>query len=130
VNCVECVMATAQPAPAIGCCVHCGSGVCVDHVRITPVRAHPIGVLPAAVGRRRLSCLSCVPDLRPGVVRRWKPPTSHLWRRLKLAYDLRCARDDARSRHLITPTGVWACHHCEHVSLDQRTFREHISGVH
>lgn len=128
-NCVECVTVAALTAPAIGCCVYCGSGVCMDHVRVTPVPAQPIGVLPPTIGRRRLTCTTCVPAGRSVGAHRWRPVSSRLWRRFRLAYEVRCARDDARARHLKVPTGVWACHHCEHVSLDQRTFREHL-GVH
>jgi hypothetical protein len=131
-NCVECVTVAAPPAPAIGCCIYCGSGVCVDHVRVTPVAAQPIGVLPPVVGRRRLTCTACIPIRRTAAISRWQPSRSRsrLWRRVALAYHLRCARDDARARHLLTPTGVWACHHCAHVSLDQRTYRDHLAGVH
>jgi hypothetical protein len=53
-----------------------------------------------------------------------------LRRRLVLAYRLRCARDDARLRHITTPTGVWACHHCPHTSLNKLAFTTHLSAVH
>jgi hypothetical protein len=52
------------------------------------------------------------------------------WRRLALAYRVRCAREDARARNIITPIGVWVCHHCPHVSLSQLAFQTHVVGVH
>jgi len=52
------------------------------------------------------------------------------WHRLTLAYQLLCAREDARRRHIRTPLGVWACGHCRHVSLNLRSFDAHLLGVH
>jgi GPR1/FUN34/yaaH family len=51
-------------------------------------------------------------------------------RRLVLAYGVRCARDDARQRQIRTPLGVWACHLCEHVSLNIASFDAHLVHVH
>jgi hypothetical protein len=53
-----------------------------------------------------------------------------LWRRLRLSYHVHCAREDARLRNIITPSGIWACYHCPHVSLDRQTFGFHLAGVH
>ncbi|SOD74937.1 hypothetical protein SAMN05892883_4131 [Jatrophihabitans sp. GAS493] len=53
------------------------------------------------------------------------------WRhRVTRAYQLSCARQDARSRNMVTPLGVWACQHCPHVSLTLFAFRTHISSLH
>jgi len=52
------------------------------------------------------------------------------WRLIKLAYHLRCAREDARTRSLVTPVGVWVCEHCPHVSLTQLGFSSHLSTAH
>lgn len=51
-------------------------------------------------------------------------------RKLALAYRLRCARDDARSRQISTPIGVWACHLCREVSLTHLAFNKHLASVH
>jgi hypothetical protein len=53
-----------------------------------------------------------------------------LRRRLVLSYQLRCARDDARLRRIITPSGVWACHHCPHTSLNKLAHSTHLDSVH
>jgi hypothetical protein len=53
-----------------------------------------------------------------------------LWRRVKLAYHVRCAREDARVRNIMTPIGVWVCDHCPHVSLSQLAFQNHLVGAH
>jgi hypothetical protein len=55
---------------------------------------------------------------------------ARVWRRLTLTYQLRCAREDARSRHILTPLGVWACEHCRHVSLNLNAFNSHLMAVH
>jgi hypothetical protein len=51
-------------------------------------------------------------------------------RRLSVAYQLRCAREDARVRGIKTPLGVWVCQHCPHVSLTSRLSDEHMVFVH
>jgi hypothetical protein len=48
-------------------------------------------------------------------------------RRLAVGYWLRCAREDARARDIVTPAGVWACAHCAHVSLTERAFAAHVA---
>jgi hypothetical protein len=50
--------------------------------------------------------------------------------RLRRAYQLHCAREDARLRHIITPAGVWVCHHCPQVSLTQLAFTSHLAAAH
>jgi hypothetical protein len=57
-------------------------------------------------------------------------PPHRLWRRARLAYQLGCAREDAKVRNIITPIGVWVCEHCLHVSLTQLTFRTHLAASH
>ncbi|MCW2724090.1 MAG: hypothetical protein JWN35_1011 [Frankiales bacterium] len=54
----------------------------------------------------------------------------HLLHRVRRAYHLLCAREDVRVRDIVVPLGVWTCHHCPHVSLDQLTFINHIGEVH
>ncbi|SDJ46812.1 hypothetical protein SAMN05444157_3508 [Frankineae bacterium MT45] len=57
--------------------------------------------------------------------------TLRRWRhRVVRAYQLACARQDARSRNIITPLGVWACEHCPQVSLTQFAFRTHLANLH
>jgi hypothetical protein len=51
-------------------------------------------------------------------------------RRVSAAYQLRCAREDARVRGIKTPLGVWVCEHCPHVSLTSGLFDEHMVFVH
>ena len=53
-----------------------------------------------------------------------------LRRRTARAYQLMCAREDARVRNFVVPLGVWACHTCEHVSLSQWSFHRHLLEVH
>lgn len=55
---------------------------------------------------------------------------SRLMGRLTLAYQLRCARDDARARQIRTPLGVWVCHLCRDVSLSSIAFNKHLASVH
>jgi hypothetical protein len=50
--------------------------------------------------------------------------------RLALAYRVRCAREDARVRHVMVPLGVWVCQHCPHVSLDLPAFDAHLVALH
>jgi hypothetical protein len=52
------------------------------------------------------------------------------WRRIALVYHLSCAREDARARDIVTPIGVWVCHRCTRVSFSQRSFHDHLAGVH
>ena len=47
-------------------------------------------------------------------------------RRLKNAYALRCAREDARALGLATPRGIWACTPCRAVFLDDFSYIVHI----
>jgi hypothetical protein len=52
------------------------------------------------------------------------------WRRVVLAYRLRCAREDARIRGIIAPVGIWVCHHCPQVSFSQYAHTSHVAGLH
>ncbi|MCW2523724.1 MAG: hypothetical protein JWO63_2059 [Frankiales bacterium] len=49
---------------------------------------------------------------------------------MALAYELRCAREDARRRNIRTPLGVWACESCRHVSLSLTAFNSHLVFAH
>jgi ribosomal protein L37AE/L43A len=55
---------------------------------------------------------------------------TRLLRKLRLAYVLRCARDDVRTRRIRTPAGVWACHRCQYVSLSLIAFDNHLVEAH
>jgi hypothetical protein len=57
-------------------------------------------------------------------------PLRRWLRRATFAYHLRCAREDARARNVVTPIGVWVCQHCPHVSLSLPAFNLHLAGVH
>ena len=46
---------------------------------------------------------------------------TRLFRRAVHAYQLHCAREDARLRGIVVPLGVWVCG-CRHVSLDRLAF--------
>ena len=46
-------------------------------------------------------------------------------RRLRLAYHLRCAREDARHRGLRVPVGVWFCDHCRLLMWERHAFLRH-----
>jgi ribosomal protein L37AE/L43A len=46
-------------------------------------------------------------------------------RRVVLAYQLICAREDARNRGLSLPQGIWRCEHCGLITWDQQTFAAH-----
>jgi ribosomal protein L37AE/L43A len=56
-------------------------------------------------------------------------PTRFL-HRIAVSYRVRCARDDARTRHIRTPLGVWACHLCSDVSLSSSAFNHHLVSAH
>jgi hypothetical protein len=53
-----------------------------------------------------------------------------LWRKVARAYYFTCAREDARSWHLIIPAGAWVCQRCPHVTFDFARFREHYVWAH
>jgi ribosomal protein L37AE/L43A len=55
---------------------------------------------------------------------------SRRWRRLVLAYQVRCAREDAKLRRIVTPIGVWVCARCPHVSLSTGAYLAHLAGAH
>ncbi len=60
------------------------------------------------------------------MTREW--PVSRLRRaarRWRMAYDLLCAREDARSLGLRTPDGVWACRPCRAVFLTDFAYVVH-----
>jgi hypothetical protein len=61
-NCTECTLAEPPVRAAIGCCTHCGAGVCPDHAVIRPVPRQPVGLIVPAPGRRRLTCVVCTPS--------------------------------------------------------------------
>jgi hypothetical protein len=69
---------------------------------------------PSRTAQRNLNS-DCMKQLR-----RWR-------RRVALAYHLRCAREDARARNIMTPIGVWVCEHCPQVSL---TLGAHLTHAH
>jgi len=50
-------------------------------------------------------------------------------RRLRLAYQLRCAREDARALGLRAPDGVWSCGPCHTVFLDNLEYVVHLHGA-
>ena len=52
-----------------------------------------------------------------------------LFQRVRRAYHLRCAREDARQHGLAVPLGVWVCD-CRHVALDKLAFLDHMVEVH
>jgi len=54
---------------------------------------------------------------------------TRLMRRVVRAYQLHCAREDARVRGIVVPLGVWVCG-CRHVSLDRLAFVRHLGEVH
>ena len=64
-NCLECtamMRAAYTVRGAIGCCVDCGAGICLDHARILARAAQPVGVV-----RGRAACVvSCAPPVTPG----------------------------------------------------------------
>jgi hypothetical protein len=45
--------------------------------------------------------------------------------RVVLAYQLICAREDARRQGLFLPQGAWRCEHCGLVAWDQQTSVAH-----
>jgi hypothetical protein len=45
-------------------------------------------------------------------------PLARTWRRLRRAYQLACAREDARALGLAVPDGVWFCAPCRKAMLD------------
>lgn len=55
---------------------------------------------------------------------------NEVWRRTRLAYRLRCAREDMKRLRLTAPAGIWQCAHCEHVSLTRGLFWSHFRLVH
>jgi hypothetical protein len=48
-----------------------------------------------------------------------------LCRRMRLAYHVRCAREDAHARGITVPPGVWSCDPCRAVFLDDFSFIVH-----
>jgi hypothetical protein len=60
-NCTECTLTELPVRAAIGCCTHCGAGVCPDHAVIQPVARQPVGLVVPAPARRRLTCVVCTP---------------------------------------------------------------------
>ena len=48
-----------------------------------------------------------------------------LWRRLRRAYQLACARQDARALGLFVPDGVWFCPPCRLAFLDGWDIAQH-----
>ncbi|MGN6608354.1 MAG: hypothetical protein ACTHMS_15240 [Jatrophihabitans sp.] len=46
-------------------------------------------------------------------------------RRVRLWYQLVCAREDARHLGVVVPSGVWACAPCRGVFLDDLEFVVH-----
>ena len=54
----------------------------------------------------------------------------HWGRRIVRAYQLCCAREDARVRHVVIPAGVWVCQHCPHFSFDATRLRDHLAYAH
>jgi len=46
-------------------------------------------------------------------------------RRLALAYQVGCARDDRARYGVQVPTGVWFCDHCSVLLWDQPAFARH-----
>jgi len=67
-NCLECtamMRAAYTVRGAIGCCVHCGAGICLDHARILARPAQPVGVVPRSRGARRVMCATCYTASRP-----------------------------------------------------------------
>lgn len=62
-NCLECatrIARTSLAQPAIGCCAHCGAGICLDHARYIPLAQPPVGVIPRLLnGSRRVVCTTC-----------------------------------------------------------------------
>ena len=61
-NCLECtamMRAAYTVRGAIGCCVDCGAGICLDHARILARAAQPVGVVPRSRGARRVMCATC-----------------------------------------------------------------------
>lgn len=46
-------------------------------------------------------------------------------RRVVLAYQHICAREDARRHGLSLPLGAWRCEHCGLIAWDQQTFATH-----
>ncbi len=49
-----------------------------------------------------------------------------LRRRIVLAYQLTCARDDARARGLQAPSGIWFCDCCREVWWEKASFDRHM----
>jgi hypothetical protein len=58
---MDCVLTGSTAAATIGCCTHCGAGVCLGHARVETIAPQPIGVLPVTTARRALSCTVCTP---------------------------------------------------------------------
>jgi hypothetical protein len=56
-------------------------------------------------------------------LRRWR-------RRVSLAYQLRCAREDARARNITAPIGVWVCQQCAHMSFTLPNLNAHLATAH
>jgi hypothetical protein len=134
VNCRECEAgASSHSEAAVARCVLCGSGVCLDHLHLGPRSAQADS---RGRHRRALSCSNCAGELAPArqpsrsASLRQSSAAGRLWRRVSLTYHLLCAREDARVRNLTTPSGIWACYHCPHVSLDHLNFSRHLVGVH
>lgn len=55
---------------------------------------------------------------------------ARLWRRIVRAYRLACAQDDAVTRGITIPVGVWVCKHCEKVLLERDAFQRHLRTAH
>ena len=76
-NCTECTLTELPVRAAIGCCTHCGAGVCPDHAVIHPVPRQPVGLVVAAPGRRRLTCVVCTPSRMSETVSRRDTARNH-----------------------------------------------------
>ncbi|MBY8885507.1 DUF2180 family protein [Streptomyces sp. PTM05] len=60
-NCYDCVL-DGTVAPAVAVCSRCGSGVCLDHVRVTAEHPHRVtgtGVATLSGTARRATCATC-----------------------------------------------------------------------
>ena len=71
-NCIECSLNALPVQPAIGCCIHCGAGICVEHGVIELVEAQPIGLTLSTPRRRRLTCGLCSTTGGSAAVSRWR----------------------------------------------------------
>jgi len=66
VNCTDCAITALNVEPAIGICVHCGGGICLEHAHISAIRPHSVGLMLPIPGRRRLTCVVCSTRNREG----------------------------------------------------------------